>query len=70
MNGQIDLEVEIVINLDETKSSLIDVLQLLIGDRIIPSQYTEWILDEIAKATNKTLTGLKCMLQGFRMCFK
>ena len=33
------------------------------------SQYAEWILNKIAKATNETFTGLKCMLQGFRICF-
>ena len=33
------------------------------------AQYAEWIVNEIAKATNKTLTGLDCMLQRFRIYF-
>ena len=33
------------------------------------SQCAEWILNKIAKYINKTFTGLKCMLQGFRICF-
>ena len=33
------------------------------------SQCVEWILNEIAKANNKTFTGLKFMLQGFRIYF-
>ena len=33
------------------------------------SQCAEWILDKIAKPLNETFTGLKCMLQGFRICF-
>ena len=33
------------------------------------SQYAERILNKIAKPFNETFTGLKCMLQGFRICF-
>ena len=32
------------------------------------SQCAEKILNKIAKAINKTFAGLKCMLQGFRIC--
>ena len=31
------------------------------------TQYAEWVLNEIAKATNETFIGLKCMLHGFRI---
>ena len=33
------------------------------------TQCAEWILNKIAKAINKTFTGLKFMLQGLRVCF-
>ena len=33
------------------------------------TQCAEWILNKIAKPLNETFTGLKCMLQGFRICF-
>ena len=35
----------------------------------IRTQCTEWILNEIAKATNETFTGLKCMFQGLKIYF-
>ena len=33
------------------------------------SQYAEGILNKTAKAINETFTGLKLMLQGFRIYF-
>ena len=33
------------------------------------TQCAEWILNKIAKYINKTFTGLKCILKGFRICF-
>ena len=33
------------------------------------AQYADWVLNKIGKATNKTVTGLKCMFQGFRIYF-
>ena len=33
------------------------------------AKYAERILNEIAKAINRTFTELKCMLQSFRICF-
>ena len=34
------------------------------------SQFAEQILNKIAKSFNETFTGLKFMLQGFRICCK
>ena len=33
------------------------------------ARYAEWIFNRIAKATNETFTGLKCMFQGLRIYF-
>ena len=33
------------------------------------SQCAEMILNKVAKTINQSFTGLKCMLQGFRICF-
>ena len=33
------------------------------------AQCTERILNKIAKAINETFAGLKCALQGFKICF-
>ena len=41
----------------------------LIWNNIYSTQCVERISNKIAKPLNETCTGLKCMLQGFRICF-
>ena len=38
-------------------------------EKLTKSQYAERILNEIAKPFNENFARLKCMLQGFRICF-
>ena len=54
------------------------MVEIMIVDLVVPnstqvhptiSQYAEWTLNKIAKATNETFTGLKCMLQGLKIYF-
>ena len=70
------------INLDQHQSSSPRISKAITAEPVIKpanlaecetfegkTQCAEWILDKIAKATNKTFTGLKCMFQGFRIYF-
>ena len=50
-----------VINTDQKQST--------IETKTNSSQYAEWILNKIAKATKETFTWLKWIFQGFRIYF-
>ena len=47
-----------------------DTLELIKVSIELKTQCTDGIFNKIANPFNETFTGLKWMLQGFRLCFK